>query len=233
MNAVRNLFPHPHTFFPSHSRQTSNTSKPYHHVPAWCYRSESATSPIKLSSEEVNSSPRRRQRQQRNGYEYSPSLSVNKGENTRSRRRNEADFSRRERAEDFSKRHGEGNGVFAATSNSRKAIENMEREREVEMEMEIQRRIDGIIELQDVISREQDRIEDEWMFLERMWEVLGESAYAERGRERDFKEWVLTERSLNDGNGRGSDRSDRRYRGWNDGRWEDTEAGSPDTRELY
>ncbi|KAF5872513.1 uncharacterized protein Bfra_005874 [Botrytis fragariae] len=231
MNAVRNLFPHPHTFFPSHSRQTSNTSKPYHHLPGWYYRPESATSPITLSSEELNSSPRRRQRQQRNGSEYNPSLSFNKGESTRSGRRNEVDFSRRGRTENFSKRYGEGNGVFSATPNGRKGIENMGREREVGMEMEIQRRIDGIIELQDAISREQDRIEDEWMFLERAWEVLGESRDAERERERDFKEWILAERILNGGSGRVG--NDRRYGGWNEGRWEDMDAGSPDTRRLY
>ncbi|TGO22144.1 hypothetical protein BPAE_0180g00100 [Botrytis paeoniae] len=231
MNAVRNLFPHPHTFFPSHSRQTSNTNKPYHHVPGWYYCPESATSPIELSSEDVNSSPRRQQRHQRNGYEYSPSLSVNKGENIRSRRRNEADFSRRGRAEDFSKRHVEGNGVFAATKNGREGIENMEREREVEIEMEIQRRIDGIIELQDAICREQDRIEDEWIFLERAWEVLGECRGMNSERERDFREWILAERSLNRGSGRVG--SDRRYRELNDGRWEDTDAGSPDMRGFY
>ncbi|TEY40818.1 hypothetical protein BOTCAL_0419g00040 [Botryotinia calthae] len=224
MNTVRNLLPHPHTFFPNHSRQTSNTGKPYHHVPGWYYHPESATSPIKLSSDDV-SSPRRR-RQQRNGYDYSPSLSSSKDEKTRSRRREEADFSRRGRAEVFSKRYGEGSGVFATTLNGRKSIENMEREREVEMEMEIQRRIDGITQLQDAIRREQDRIEDEWKFLETAWEVLGESRDVERWRERDFEEWMLEERSLNGGSGR-------QYRGWNEGRWEDTEAGSSDTRGLY
>ncbi|KAF7947737.1 hypothetical protein EAE96_008817 [Botrytis aclada] len=233
MNAVRNLFPHPHTFFPSHSRQSSHTIKPYYHVPGWYYCQESATSPIKLSSEEVNDSPRRRKRQQRNGYEYSPSLSVNKEENTRSRRRNEADFIRRGRAEDFSKRYSEGNGVFASATNGGKSIENMERDREMEMEMEIQR-IDGIIELQDAISRERDRIEDEWISLERAWEVLGESRDMKMERERDFREWALAERSFNGGSDRvGSDRSGRRYRRWNGVRREDTDAGSPDTRGLY
>ncbi|THV52562.1 hypothetical protein BGAL_0075g00080 [Botrytis galanthina] len=231
MNAVRNLFPHPHTFFPNHYRQSSNTGKPYHHVPGWYYRPESATTPIKLSSEDVNISPRRRQRQQRNDYEYSPNLSVNKGENSRSRRRNEADFSRHGRVEDFSKRQDEGNGVFAATKNGRNGIENMERERAVEMEMEIQRRIEGIMELQDAIAREQDRIEDEWIILERAWEVLGECRGINLERERDFREWILAERSLNGGSGRVG--SDRRYREWNEGRREDTDTGSPDTRGLY
>ncbi|KAF7903453.1 uncharacterized protein EAF01_006502 [Botrytis porri] len=234
MNTVLNLFPHPHTFFPSHSRQTSNISKPCHHVPGWYYRPDSASSPIKLSPDDVNSSPRRRQRQQRNSYDNSPSLSVNKGENTRSRKKNEADFSRRGRSEDFSKRYGEGNGIFAATRSSRKGIENKERDRKIQMEMEIQRKIDGIIELQDAISQEQDRIEDEWMFLERAWEVLGECRGMKMERERDFREWVLAERSLNGGSGRvGSNRSDRRYGGWNEGRWENTEPGRPDTRGLY
>ncbi|KAF7945903.1 uncharacterized protein EAE97_004941 [Botrytis byssoidea] len=226
MNAVRNLFPHPHTFFPSYYRQSSNTGKPYHHVPGWYYRPESATSPIKLSSEDINNSPRRRQRQQRNNYEYSPSLSVNKRENTRSRRRDEADFSRPGRTEDFSKRLGEGNGVFAATKNGRKGIEDMERERGVELEIEIQRRIERIMEMRDAIAREQDRIEDEWIFLERAWEVLGECRGMNLERERDFREWVLAERNLNGG-------SDRQYRGWNEGRREDADAGSPDTRGLY
>ncbi|KAF7925643.1 uncharacterized protein EAE98_006868 [Botrytis deweyae] len=231
MNAVRNLFPHPHTFFPSHYRQSSNASKPYHYAPGWYYHPESASSPIKLSSEDVNNSPRRRHRQQRNDYEYSPSLPVNKGENAKSRRRNEADFPRHGRAEDFSKRQGEGNGVFAATKNGRKGIENMEREREVEIEMEIQRRVDGIIEVQDAISREQDRIEDEWMFLERAWEVLGECRGINLERERDFREWILAERSLNGGSGRVG--SDRRYRQWNEGRREDTDASNPDMRGWY
>ncbi|TGO46254.1 hypothetical protein BOTNAR_0600g00060 [Botryotinia narcissicola] len=231
MNAVRNLFPHPHTFFPSHCQQSSNTGKPYHHVPGWYYRPESATSPIKLSSEDINNFPRRRQRQQRNNYEYSPSLSVNKGENTRSRRRNEADFSRSGRAEDFSKRLGEGNGVFAATKNGRKGIEDTEREREVEFEIEIQSRIERIMEMQDAIAREQDRIEDEWIFLERAWEVLGECRGMNLERERDFREWVLAERSLNGGSGRVG--SDRRCRGWNEGKREETDPGSPDTRGLY
>ena len=236
MNTMRNLFPHPHTFFPSRSRQTSNTSKPYHRVPGWYYHPESASSPIKLSSEDVSSS-RRRRRQQSNSYEYSPSLSARKGEKTRSRRRGEADFSRRGRAEAFSKQYGEGSGVFATPLNGRKSIENMEREREVEMELEIRRRIDGMTELQDAICREQERIEDEWRFLERAWEVLGERRDAERWRERDFKEWMLAERSLSEGSGRvGSDRSGqngRQYRWWNEERWEDTEAGSPGTRGLY
>ncbi|TGO33884.1 hypothetical protein BHYA_0223g00160 [Botrytis hyacinthi] len=231
MNAVRNLFPHPQTFFPSHYRQSSNTGKSYHHVPAWYYRPESATTPIKLSSEDVNNSPRRRQRQQRNNYEHRPSLSFNNGENTRSKRRDEADFSRHGRAEDFSKKLGEGNGVFTVTKNGRNGIENMEMGREVGLEMEIQRRIERLMELQDAIAREQDRIDNEWIFLERAWEVLGECRGMSLERERDFREWVLAERSLNGGSGRVG--SDRRYREWNEGRREDTDTCSPDTRGLY
>ncbi|KAJ8060451.1 hypothetical protein OCU04_010776 [Sclerotinia nivalis] len=237
MDAFRNLFPHPQTFFPSRSRQTRNISRTSHRTPAWYSDRESPRYPRNLARDPVvdtsirpalhtcNSPPpcRPRQRQQqkrRNGYECSPELSAYEAEKTRNRRINEEEFFTRRRTEELLRRHNDANEIFRSQVNEQTGIENREREREVELE--IQRRIEGVIDMQaqmqESVFQERERIDHEWRCVERAWEVLETARDRDRRKEREFVDWVESSLDGEEG-GVGVDYGGRRYRGWNEGRW--------------
>ncbi|KAF7869764.1 hypothetical protein EAF04_004548 [Stromatinia cepivora] len=244
MNAFRNLFPHSHTFFPSRSRQTRNISRTSHRSPAWCRDRESPRRTINLARDPVvdigispilhaynspsPSPPRQKQqKQRRNGFECNPDLSADEAENTRNRRRNEEELFTRRRTEELLRRHNDANEIFRSRVNGQTGIEN--REREMEVEIDIQRRIEGVMDMQaqmqEAVFQEQERIEHEWKCVERAWEVLETARDRDRRREREFVDWA--ESSLDgDGGGVGVDCGGRRYRRWNEGRWQDMGVGS-------
>ncbi|QSZ28750.1 hypothetical protein DSL72_003252 [Monilinia vaccinii-corymbosi] len=204
MNGFRNLFPLPHSIFPSHSRRSRHaqtrprsTSGRAHtsRTPGWrSYSASSGTAswhPVYLLNSRLTLAP-----------DDGPAMTPRCGGLNQTRMQ-----TRRLRGDRGYGGYGEeylrGSGVEESARSWGGCISRQERERN------IQRKIEQVMEMQELLIQEQERLEDEWRCIRKAWDLLEE----DRGRER---ERVRRSRGLNgldgDGDGAvmGSGRSGRR-----------------------